>query len=254
MNQTKLNEALTGVVEDCVNRVGVDVNTASAALLSYISGINKTIAKNIVTYREENGTFRNRRALLKVPKLGPKAFEQSAGFLRISGGEEPLDMTGVHPESYDAARKLLEGLGYSEKDIASGKTREIRTRLKTIDEKSLAGILGIGEYTLHDIIGELEKPGRDVRDSLPLPILRDDVLGMEDLKEGMVMTGTVRNVIDFGAFVDIGVHQDGLVHISEISEKYIKHPSEALSVGDIVTVKIKGVDLNKKRISLTMKM
>ena len=253
MNQTKLNEALTGVVEDCVNRVGVDVNTASAALLSYISGINKTIAKNIVTYREENGTFRNRRALLKVPKLGPKAFEQSAGFLRISGGEEPLDMTGVHPESYDAARKLLEGLGYSEKDIASGKTREIRTRLKTIDEKSLAGILGIGEYTLHDIIGELEKPGRDPREKLDGPILRSDVMDIADLKPGMILTGTVRNVIDFGAFVDIGVHQDGLVHISQLSDSFVKHPLDVVSVGDVVQVKVLSADADKKRISLTMK-
>ena len=253
MNQTKLNDALTGVVEDCVNRVGVDVNTASAALLSYISGINKTIAKNIVTYREENGSFRNRRALLKVPKLGPKAFEQSAGFLRISGGEETLDMTAVHPESYEAAKKLLAGLGYSEKDIASGKTREIRTRLKTVDTKTLAKTLDIGEYTLSDIIEELEKPGRDPRTKLDGPILRSDVMEISDLKPGMVLTGTVRNVIDFGAFVDIGVHQDGLVHISQISDSFVKHPLDVVSVGDVVQVKVLSADVEKKRISLTMK-
>ena len=253
MNQTRLSEALTGVVEDCVNRVGVDVNTASAALLSYIAGINKTIAKNIVAYREENGTFANRRALLKVPKLGPKAFEQSAGFLRIRGGKEPLDMTGVHPESYAAAKQLLEKLGFTEADIASGKTAEIRRKLKSVNEKKLAEELGIGEYTLHDIIEELEKPGRDPREKLDGPILRSDVMDITDLKPGMILKGTVRNVIDFGAFVDIGVHQDGLVHISQIADRYVKHPLDVVSVGDIVTVKVLSVDVAKRRIGLTMR-
>ena len=253
MNQTRLSEALTGVVEDCVNRVGVDVNTASAALLAYISGINKTIARNIVAYREENGTFANRRALLKVPKLGPKAFEQSAGFLRIRGGKDPLDMTGVHPESYAAAKQLLDKLGFTEADIASGRTGEIRRKLKSVNEKKLAAELGVGEYTLHDIIEELEKPGRDPRESLDGPILRSDVMDIKDLKPGMVLKGTVRNVIDFGAFVDIGVHQDGLVHISQIAEKYVKHPLDVVSVGDVVTVKVLSVDVAKRRIGLTMK-
>ena len=236
-----------------MNRVGVDVNTASAALLSYIAGINKTIAKNIVAYREENGTFANRRALLKVPKLGPKAFEQSAGFLRIRGGKEPLDMTGVHPESYAAAKQLLEKLGFTEADIASGKTAEIRRKLKSVNEKKLADELGIGEYTLHDIIEELEKPGRDPREKLDGPILRSDVMDITDLKPGMILKGTVRNVIDFGAFVDIGVHQDGLVHISQIADRYVKHPLDVVSVGDIVTVKVLSVDVAKRRIGLTMR-
>ncbi|MDO4805261.1 MAG: Tex family protein [Lachnospiraceae bacterium] len=253
MNQTRLSEALTGVVEDCVNRVGVDVNTASAALLSYISGINKTIAKNIVVYRETNGTFANRRTLLKVPKLGPKAFEQSAGFLRISGGTEPLDMTGVHPESYEAARLLLARMGFAETDVAQGKTAEIRKKLKRVDEKKLAAELGVGEYTLRDIIDELEKPGRDPREKLDGPILRSDVMDIEDLEPGMVLKGTVRNVIDFGAFVDIGVHQDGLVHISQIADRYVKHPLDVVSVGDVVTVKVLSVDAAKKRISLSMR-
>ncbi|MBQ3040037.1 MAG: RNA-binding transcriptional accessory protein [Clostridia bacterium] len=253
MKQARLDEALGGVVEDCVNKIGVDVNTASYSLLSYISGINMTSAKNIVKYREENGEFTKRNELLKVPKIGAKAYEQCAGFLRVPDSKEILDNTGVHPESYEAAKKLLGKFEYTLESVGSGLS-DLRQKCAKYGTKKLAEELEIGEPTLLDIIGELEKPGRDVRDSLPLPILRDDVLGMEDLKEGMVMTGTVRNVIDFGAFVDIGVHQDGLVHISEISEKYIKHPSEALSVGDIVTVKIKGVDLNKKRISLTMKM
>ncbi len=253
MKQARLDEALGGVVEDCVNKIGVDVNTASYSLLSYISGINMTSAKNIVKYREENGEFTKRSQLLKVPKIGAKAYEQCAGFLRVPDSKEILDNTGVHPESYEAAKKLLDKFEYTLASVGSG-LGDLRAKCAKYGTKKLAEELEIGEPTLLDIIGELEKPGRDVRDSLPLPILRDDVLGMEDLKEGMVMTGTVRNVIDFGAFVDIGVHQDGLVHISEISEKYIKHPSEALSVGDIVTVKIKGVDLNKKRISLTMKM
>ena len=253
MKQARLDEALGGVVEDCVNSIGVDVNTASYSLLSYISGINMTSAKNIVKYREANGEFTKREQLLKVPKIGAKAYEQCAGFLRVPGSGEILDNTGVHPESYEAAKKLLNKFDYTLESVGSGLS-DIRSKCAKYGTKKLASELEIGEPTLLDIIGELEKPGRDVRDSLPLPILRDDVLGMEDLKEGMIMTGTVRNVIDFGAFVDIGVHQDGLVHVSEISEKFIKHPSEALSVGDIVTVKIKGVDLNKKRISLTMKL
>ena len=253
MKQARLDEALGGVVEDCVNKIGVDINTASYSLLSYISGINMTSAKNIVKYREENGEFTKRNELLKVPKIGAKAYEQCAGFLRVPDSKEILDNTGVHPESYEAAKKLISKFEYTSADVAKGLS-DLRQKSAKYGTKKLASELEIGEPTLLDIIGELEKPGRDVRDSLPLPILRDDVLGMEDLKEGMVMTGTVRNVIDFGAFVDIGVHQDGLVHVSEISEKFIRHPSEALSVGDIVTVKIKGVDLNKKRISLTMKM
>ena len=253
MKQARLDEALGGVVEDCVNSIGVDINTASYSLLSYISGINMTSAKNIVKYREANGEFTKREQLLKVPKIGAKAYEQCAGFLRVPGSGEILDNTGVHPESYEAAKALLAKFDYTLESVGAGLS-DIRSKSTKFGTKKLAEELGIGEPTLMDIIGELEKPGRDVRDSLPLPILRDDVLGMEDLKEGMIMTGTVRNVIDFGAFVDIGVHQDGLVHVSEISEKFIKHPSEALSVGDIVTVKIKGVDLNKKRISLTMKI
>ena len=253
MKQARLDEALGGVVEDCVNKIGVDVNTASYSLLSYISGINMSSAKNIVKYREENGEFTKRSQLLKVPKIGAKAYEQCAGFLRVPDSKEILDNTGVHPESYEAAKALISKFEYSLDAVSSGLS-DLRQKCAKYGTKKLAEELNIGEPTLLDIIGELEKPGRDVRDSLPLPILRDDVLGMEDLKEGMVMTGTVRNVIDFGAFVDIGVHQDGLVHISEISDKFIKHPSEALSVGDIVSVKIKAVDLNKKRISLTMKM
>ncbi|MBO5287436.1 MAG: RNA-binding transcriptional accessory protein [Clostridia bacterium] len=253
MKQARLDEALGGVVEDCVNSIGVDINTASYSLLSYISGINLTSAKNIVKYREENGEFTKREELLKVPKIGAKAYQQCAGFLRVPDSNEILDNTGVHPESYEVAKLLLKKFDYTLESVGSG-LKDIRSKCTKYGTKKLAQELSVGEPTLLDIIGELEKPGRDVRDSLPLPILRDDVLGMEDLKEGMIMTGTVRNVIDFGAFVDIGVHQDGLVHVSEISEKFIKHPSEALSVGDIVTVKIKGVDINKKRISLTMKM
>ena len=251
MNQKKLGEALNGVVEDCVNKVGVDLNTASASLLEYISGISKAIAKNIVSYREENGRFKNRKELLKVSKLGPKAFEQCAGFTRITDGENPLDATSVHPESYEAATKLLEKLGYAAGDIAAGKLSGISKQIK--DYKKMAEELEVGEITLRDIVKELEKPGRDPREEMPRPILRTDVLDMKDLKEGMVLKGTVRNVIDFGAFVDIGVHQDGLVHISEMSEKYIKHPLEAVSVGDIVDVRVLGVDLKKKRISLSMK-
>ena len=251
MNQKKLGEALSGVVEDCVNKVGVDLNTASASLLEYISGISKVIAKNIVAYREENGRFTSRRELLKVAKLGPKAYEQCAGFTRITGGKNPLDATSVHPESYEAATRLLEKLGYKPEDIIGGKLSGISRQVK--DYKKMAQELEIGEITLRDIVKELEKPARDPRDEMPRPILRTDVLDMKDLKEGMILKGTVRNVIDFGAFVDIGVHQDGLVHISEMSEKFIKHPLEAVSVGDVVDVRVLGVDLKKKRISLSMK-
>ena len=251
MNQKRLGEALEGVVEDCVNKVGVDLNTASASLLEYVSGINKTLAKNIVAYREENGAFKSRKQLLKVAKLGPKAFEQCAGFMRITGGENPLDGTSVHPESYDAAGKLLEKLGYKPEELSRGGLVGISRRIK--DYKRTAQELGIGEITLRDIAGELEKPARDPRDEMPRPILRSDILEMKDLEPGMVLKGTVRNVIDFGAFVDIGVHQDGLVHISQMTDKYIKHPLEAVSVGDVVDVKILSVDLAKKRISLTMK-
>ena len=248
MNQKKLGEALTGVVEDSVNKVGVDLNTASASLLEYISGISKAIAKNIVAYREENGRFQSRKELMKVSKLGPKAFEQCAGFLRITGGKDPLDATSVHPESYEAARKLLEKMGMKPEQILDG-TAVIFIQ----DYKKMAAELGIGEITLRDIEKELKKPGRDPRDEMPKPILRTDVLEMKDLKEGMVLKGTVRNVIDFGAFVDIGVHQDGLVHISQITDRYIKHPLEVVSVGDIVDVKVMSVDLKKKRIQLTMR-
>ena len=251
MNQKKLGEALGGVVEDCVNKVGVDLNTASASLLEYISGISKAIAKNIVAYREENGRFTSRKELLKVAKLGPKAFEQCAGFMRIAGGENPLDATSVHPESYEAASALLERLGYTTEDISGRKLTGLSRKIK--DYKKMAQELGVGELTLQDIVKELEKPARDPRDEMPKPILRTDVLDMKDLKEGMILKGTVRNVIDFGAFVDIGVHQDGLVHISEMSEKFIKHPLEAVSVGDVVDVRVIGVDMKKKRISLSMK-
>ncbi len=252
MNQKKLSGALSGVVEDCVNKVGVDLNTASAPLLSYISGISAAIAKNIVAYREENGRFSNRRQLLKVAKLGPKAYEQCAGFMRIQGGDNPLDGTSVHPESYEAAEKLLKKQGFRPEDISGGKLLGLSLTIR--DYKKLAGELGVGEITLRDIVKELEKPARDPRDEMPRPILRTDVLEMKDLKEGMVLKGTVRNVIDFGAFVDIGVHQDGLVHISQITDKkYIKHPLEAVSVGDIVDVKVMSVDMKKKRIQLTMK-
>ena len=252
MNQKKLSEALSGVVEDCVNRVGVDLNTASAPLLAYISGISGTIAKNIVAYREENGKFANRKQLLKVAKLGPKAFEQCAGFMRIQGGDNPLDGTSVHPETYEAAAKLLAKQGFAVEDISGGKLVGLSLTIK--DYKKLAEELGVGEITLRDIVKELEKPARDPRDEMPKPILRTDVLEMKDLTEGMLLKGTVRNVIDFGVFVDIGVHQDGLVHISEITDKkFIKHPLEVVSVGDIVDVKVLGVDMKKKRIQLTMK-
>jgi uncharacterized protein len=248
MNQKKLGDALSGVVEDCVNRVGVDLNTASASLMEYISGITKTIAKNIVAYREENGRFRDRRELLKVPKLGPKAFEQCAGFMRITGGTNPLDATGVHPESYPAAEKLLERLGMKPEQLRDGPTVFF---IK--DYGKMAKDVGVGEITLRDIVQELQKPGRDPREDMPLPVLRSDVLEMKDLKEGMILKGTVRNVIDFGAFVDIGVHQDGLVHISQLTDKkFVKHPLEVVSVGDVVEVKVLSVDLEKKRIGLTM--
>ena len=250
MNQKKLSEALGNVVEDCVNNVGVDLNTASASLLEYVSGISKPIAKNIVAYREENGRFQSRRELLKVPKLGPKAYEQCAGFMRIADGKNPLDATSVHPESYEAATGLLKNLGYEPEDIRGGLTG---LSLMTKDTGKLADQLGIGEITLQDIIRELEKPGRDPRDEMPKPILRSDVLEMKDLKEGMILKGTVRNVIDFGVFVDIGVHQDGLVHISKLTDKkFVKHPLDVVSVGDVVEVKVLSVDLQKKRIQLSM--
>ena len=250
MNQKNLGTALSAVVEDCVNSVGVDLNTASASLLEYVSGINKTIAKNIVSYREENGSFSNRKQLLKVPKLGPKAYEQCAGFLRISGGSEILDTTSVHPESYAATKALMEKLDITEQELKCGGMKGISRKIKNTAE--IARELSIGEPTLVDILKELEKPGRDPREELDKPILRSDVLEMKDLKEGMTLKGTVRNVIDFGAFVDIGVHQDGLVHISKMTNRYIKHPLEVVSVGDIVDVTVIGVDLEKKRIQLSM--
>lgn len=251
MNQKKLGESLDGVVEDSVNRVGVDLNTASAPLMEHISGISKTIAKNIVAYREANGRFKSRRELLKVPKLGPKAFEQCAGFMRITGGSDPLDATSIHPESYEAAGKLLSELGYTKDWVAEPGAKTILIR----DYKKMAERIGVGEPTLRDMVKELCKPGRDPRDEMPQPILRTDVLEMKDLKEGMILKGTVRNVIDFGAFVDIGVHQDGLVHISQLTDKkFVRHPLEVVSVGDIVEVKVLSVDLQKKRISLTMRL
>ena len=252
MNQKNLSETLGGVVEDCVNKVGVDLNTASASLLEYVSGISKTVARNIVAYREENGAFTDRKQLLKVPKLGPKAFEQCAGFMRIQGGANPLDGTSVHPESYGAAENLLRRLGFQPEEVAGGGLKGLGKKIG--DYGKMAEELGVGEITLRDIVAELEKPGRDPREEMPKPILRTDVMEMKDLKPGMVLKGTVRNVIDFGAFVDIGVHQDGLVHISQMTERYIKHPLEAVSVGDVVEVKVLSVDLEKKRISLTMKL
>ena len=253
MPQKQLGESLDGVVEDCVNSVGADLNTASPALLLRVSGLNSTVCKNIVTYREENGAFNSRSELKKVPKLGPKAFEQCAGFLRVPESNNPLDNTGVHPESYKSAKELLTLLEYSEKEIKTSNFADILSRVKNYGSKTLAEKLGIGLPTLDDIVKELAKPGRDPRDELPAPMLRSDVLDIKDLKEGMELNGTVRNVIDFGAFVDIGVHQDGLVHISQICDKYIKHPSEVLKVGDVVKVKILSVDVNKNRISLTMR-
>ena len=248
MNQKKLSEVLSGTVEDCVNKVGVDLNTASASLLEYISGISKTVAKNIVAYREENGRFDNRKQLLKVPKLGPKAYEQCAGFLRISDGSQPLDNTGVHPESYEAVEKLLSELG-----VEPDKLREGSLPIRIENYEKMAAKLSIGEITLHDIVHELRRPGRDPREDMPKPVLRTDVLEMKDLKPGMILKGTVRNVIDFGVFVDIGVHQDGLVHISQLTnKKFVRHPMEIVSVGDVVEVKVMSVDLAKKRIQLTM--
>ena len=253
MREARLDEALSGVVEDCVNAVGVDLNTASYMLLSYIAGINATSAKNIVKYRDENGEFTSRAQVLKVPRIGAKAYEQCAGFLRVPGSGEILDNTGVHPESYAAARNVLKVFGFTEEDVRLGRLGGLKKKAESYGMAKLADEVGCGEATLSDILGELEKPGRDVRDSLPQPQLREKVMTMEELTPGMVLTGTVRNVIDFGAFVDIGVHQDGLVHVSEIADRFIKHPSEALSVGDVVQVRIKGVDLQKKRISLSMK-
>ena len=255
VNQKKLAESLTGVVEDSVNKVGVDVNTATPSLLSYVSGINGTIAKNIVKYRDENGKLKNRKELLKVPKLGKVAFEQCAGFLRIFDGDNPLEITAVHPESYEPTEKLLANLGFSKKDLKDKeKIDELRQKLKSIDVAKTAKELKIGEMTLADIISELSKPGRDPREDMPKPILRSDVLKLEDLKEGMILTGTVRNVIDFGAFVDIGVKHDGLVHISEMSERFIKNPSEVVSVGDVVKVKVIKIDLERQKVGLSMKV
>lgn len=253
MPKKQLESALDGVVEDCVNNVGVDLNTASPSLLSRVAGINSTVSKNIVTFREENGAFSSRAQLKKVPKLGAKAFEQCAGFLRVAESKNVLDNTGVHPESYAAAKALLEECGYDLKSVCAGEIDGLSEKVESVGEQTLAEKIGVGVPTLQDIVKELSKPGRDPRDELPPPLLRTDVMDMNDLKAGMELTGTVRNVIDFGAFVDIGVHQDGLVHISQITDKYIKHPSEVLKVGDIVTVWVIGVDVAKKRISLTMK-
>ena len=255
VNQKKLAESLTGVVEDAVNKVGVDVNTATPSLLGYVSGINSSIAKNIVKYRDENGKLKNRKELLKVPKLGKVAFEQCAGFLRITDGTNPLEITAVHPESYEVAEKLLKQVGFEKEDLRDReKVENLREKLKSIDISKEAKELEIGELTLKDIIDELSKPGRDPRDEMPKPILRQDVLKFEDLKEGMILPGTVRNVIDFGAFVDIGVKYDGLVHISEMSEKYIKNPSEIVSVGDIVKVKVIKIDMERHKVGLSMKV
>ncbi len=253
MKQARLDEALGGVVEDCVNSVGVDINTASFSLLAHIAGINTASAKNIVRYREENGEFANRAQLLKVPRIGAKAYEQAAGFLRVPGGKEIFDNTGVHPESYGAAEKLLELFGYTREDVKNGNLKDLAAKVQQAGEKQVCEQIGIGLPTLQDIVSELQKPGRDIRDTLPPPVLRDDILSLEDLKPDMELTGTVRNVIDFGAFVDIGVHQDGLVHISQLSDRFVKHPSEVVKVGDVVTVWVISVDVQKKRISLRMK-
>ena len=253
MKQARLDEALGGVVEDCVNAVGVDLNTASYSLLSYISGINLASAKNIVKYREEGGAFTTRQQLKNVPRIGERAFEQAAGFLRVPGGREIFDNTGVHPESYAAAEKLLARFGYTKADVAAGNLKELSAKAESVGLDQLAAELGIGAPTLKDILTELEKPGRDIRDSLPPPVLRDDILSLEDLKPDMELTGTVRNVIDFGAFVDIGVHQDGLVHISQLADRFVKHPSEVVKVGDVVKVRVLSIDLVKKRIALTMR-
>ena len=255
VNQKKLEESLAGVVEDSVNKVGVDVNTATPSLLSYVSGINKTIAKNIVKYRDEKGKLKTRKELLKVPKLGKVAFEQCAGFIRIPDGTNPLENTAVHPESYDIAEELLKTLGYGTEDLKDkDKLVELRKKLGSINLTETAKALNVGEMTLKDIIDELSKPGRDPREDMPKPILRQDVLKFEDLKEGMILTGTVRNVIDFGAFVDIGVKHDGLVHISEMSEKFVKNPSDIVSVGDIVKVKVIGIDNERQKVKLSMKI
>lgn len=254
VDQNKLTESLTGVVEDAVNEVGVDVNTATPSLLSYVAGINKTIANNIVKYRDENGKLKERKELLKVPKLGKVAFEQCAGFLRIFGGKNPLEITGVHPESYEKTEKLLTKMGYTVEDLLKNeKLLQIREELKKINTKEMAKELDIGELTLQDIINELSKPGRDPRDDMPKQILRSDVLKFEDLREDMILKGTVRNVTDFGAFVDIGVKHDGLVHISRLSNNYVKNPSDVVSVGDIVDVKVIGIDNEKQKVSLSMK-
>jgi len=254
VDQKRLSESLTGVVEDAVNKVGVDLNTATPSLLSYVSGINKTIAKNIVTYRDENGKFKNRKQLLKVAKLGNAAFEQCAGFVRIFGGENPLEVTAVHPESYEIAEKLLDKLGFNKKDLLNKeKLTEIKVKLSSVNASKMAEELEVGALTLEDIIKELSKPGRDPREDMPKPILKSDVLKLEDLKDGMILNGTVRNVIDFGAFVDIGVKHDGLVHISELSDKYVKNPRDIVSVGDIVKVKVIGIDLEKQKVALSMK-
>ena len=254
VNQKKLAESLTGVVEDSVNKVGVDVNTATPSLLSYVSGINAGIAKNIVKYRDENGKLKNRKQLLKVPKLGKVAFEQCAGFLRIIDGDNPLELTAVHPESYEATEKLLDNLGFKKEDLRDKeKLNELKLKLKSVDKTKMAKELEIGEMTLADIMEELSKPGRDPREDMPKPVLRQDVLKLEDLREDMILTGTVRNVIDFGAFVDIGVKYDGLVHISELSDKYVRNPSEVVSVGDVVKVRVIKVDMERKKVSLSMK-
>ena len=254
MPKARMDEALSGVVEDCVNSVGVDLNTASHSLLSYIAGINAGVAKNIVLYREENGVFSDRKQLLKVAKLGKKAFEQCAGFLRVHNGKNPLDNTAVHPESYDATKKLLDMCSFKLSDISSGKISELSQKIDSIGFSKISEEIGVGVPTLKDIVSELQKPGRDPRDELPPPLLRSDVMDMKDLKAGMELMGTVRNVIDFGAFVDIGVHEDGLVHISQLCNRFIKHPLEVVKVGDVVKVKVLDVDLKKKRIALTMKL
>ena len=252
MKEAQLDEALDGVVEYCVNAVGVDLNTASYMLLSHVAGINAASAKNIVKYREENGEFARRADVLKVPRVGARAYEQCAGFLRVPGSAEALDNTGVHPESYDAAKRLMKKYGYAESDMRAGLSR-LRSEVERDGKAAVAAELGIGEPTLDDMIGELEKPGRDVRDALPVPQLRERVISLEDLKVGMTMTGVVRNVVDFGAFVDIGVHQDGLVHISRLSDSFVKHPSDVVSVGDTVNVRVVEVDTKRKRIALSMK-
>ena len=255
VDQKKLGESLTGVVEDAVNKVGVDVNTATPSLLSYVAGVNKAIANNIVKYRDENGKIKERKELLKVPKLGKVAFEQCAGFIRVPEGKNPLEITGVHPESYEIAEKLLEVIGYNKKDLNDKeRLKEIKEKLAYIKIDKTAKELGVGEMTLKDIIDELSKPGRDPREEMPKPVLRTDVLKFEDLREGQILTGTVRNVIDFGAFIDVGVKHDGLVHISEMSEKYVKNPSQIVSVGDIVKVKVIAIDIERQKVKLSMKI